>query len=101
MEMAVQLAVEALLHAGHEHVASSEVLEAIHPLLMDRSVLTVSDSSTVSEVSVSLIWVSDFRDDEKMADRTPRLSSDSCDRYIDWTELLTYIMERHDSSLPL
>ena len=86
---------------GHERVASYEVLEAMHPLLMDRSVLTVSDSCTVSEVLVSLIWLSDFRDNEKIADRTPRLSSDSYDRYIDFTELLTYIMELHDSSLPL
>lgn len=33
--------------------------------------------------------------------RRPRLRSDSYDKYMSWTELLTYTMERHDDSSPL
>lgn len=33
--------------------------------------------------------------------RRPRLRSDSYDKYMSWTELLTYTMEQHDDSSPL
>lgn len=33
--------------------------------------------------------------------RRPRLRSNLYDKYMSWTELLTYTMERHDDSSPL
>ena len=39
--------------------------------------------------------------DGNLCDRRPRLSSESNDRYISCTELLTYTIERQDLTLPL
>ena len=74
-------------------------LVVVQPSLMDRTALTGGGLRLASAGSESLEWQPSLGmgvvlSDEKSLERTPRLSSESYDKYIAWTE-------RHEVTSPL
>jgi len=66
----------------------------LQPLLIDRTALMGGGSQVALTASGLLVWqlsfvVSTVWGNGKSLDRIPRLSNDSYDKYIVWTELLT------------
>ena len=69
-------------------------LVVVQPSLMDRTALMGGGVRLASAGSQSLVWqpsvgMGVILSDGKSLERTPRLRSESYDKYIAWTELLT------------
>ena len=89
---------------GHEHCASCELRCAMQPSLIDRMALMDGLShlvpGTLARFGCHTLFLT-LSGDQKSFDFRPRSSSDSYDRNMAFTELLTYTMEWHDANLPL